>query len=276
MKVLWTLALVIFAGCKAYDFNYEDDEEQEGVIACDKLSSFEPICVNKATNIELILIAGGTFAMGASDDQAKDDETPARSVTITKPFYIAVYETTKTQWRAVMGGDRGGEPIGNVGWESVAGTRGFIAKLNADAGEIVIGGELYEYALPSEAEWEYAARGGQSAPYSWGDETLAGEYAWFNANSNAKAHTTGAKKPNGFGLYDTSGNVAEWVQDCYDLYSPAPQIDPINECNAGDRVVRGGSYASDLNDLRVSKRDRKSELHSDVTIGFRLALVPKR
>ncbi|MDR1452223.1 MAG: formylglycine-generating enzyme family protein [Helicobacteraceae bacterium] len=256
-------------GCKAYDVNYKDDDN--GLIGCDSLTSFEPICVNKATNIELILIPAGAFTMGANDDQAEDSEKPPHSVTISKPFYIGVYETTKTQWRAVMGGERDNKPIGGVSWAALADANGFVAKLNANAGAIIIGGAQYEYALPSEAQWEYAARGASVSPYPWGDQTLTGDYAWYTNNSGAQARLTGAKKPNGFGLYDTIGNVAEWTRDCYGDYGDPP----INECYGGDRVIRGGHYGSAIGDLRVSKRVRAAQTYADPTIGFRLALVPK-
>ena len=275
-RLTYVLALIVFAGCKAYDINYADDDNEDGVIDCDTLLSFEPTCVNKTTNIKLVLINSGTFKMGANDAGASENEGPVRDVTIAKPFYIAFYETSKTEWRAVMGGDRGAEPIGGVSWASVADSKGFIAKLNADAGVIIIGGAQYEYALPSEAQWEYAARGETNTRFSWGDETIAGGYAWYDSNSGARTHPVGAKNPNGFGLYDTSGNVAEWVQDCYVEYPQALLPDPINECYNGDRVVRGGDYGGKLTDLRVSRRDYRPKLYSDPKIGFRLALVAKR
>jgi formylglycine-generating enzyme required for sulfatase activity len=271
MKIWLAILLALLLGCKAYDFKYADEEEEDGLPNCDKLTTLAPICINRATNIELILISAGSFTMG----DGEQNENPAHSVTITKPFYIGVFEVTQNQWSAVMGGNRSNAPVSGVSWSNIADAKGFIAKLNDNAGAITIGGVLYEYALPSEAQWEYAARGGTSASYFWGDGD-AGEYAWYRVNSVGAAHTVGAKKSNDFLLFDISGNVAEWTQDCYDEYSAQAVSDPVFECSVADRVVRGGSYTDDLNDLRVSKRERYVKSHSGATIGFRLALVPKR
>ncbi|MDR2034342.1 MAG: formylglycine-generating enzyme family protein [Helicobacteraceae bacterium] len=274
MKIWLAILLALLLGCKAYDFKYADDEEEGGLPNCDKLTTLMPICINRATNIELVLIPAGSFVMGANGGE--QNENPAHNVTISKPFYIGVFEVTQNQWSAVMGGNRSTAPVSGVSWAKIADANGFVAKLNANAGAITIGGVLYEYALPSEAQWEYAARGGTNAPYFWGDGGAVGEYAWYSLNSSGAAHTVGAKKSNGFLLFDISGNVAEWTQDCYDEYSAQAVSDPIFGCSVADRVVRGGSYEASLDDLRVSKRERYAKSYSSATIGFRLALVPKR
>ncbi|MDR0746436.1 MAG: formylglycine-generating enzyme family protein, partial [Helicobacteraceae bacterium] len=231
---------------------------------------------NTASGIELKLINGGSFTMGADDYEAEDTEKPPHLVTITQPYYIGIYEVTKTQWRAVMGGDRGNAPVTNVSWEKIAGTNGFIRKLNADAGTIVIGGTIYEYALPSEAQWEFAARGGMADAYSWGS-AQPGAFAWYAVNAALNTHTTGLKWPNGYGLFDTSGNAAEWVYDCYVEYESDSASDPLSSADCvKDRIVRGGSYEDAVDGLRVTRRVLRPKTYSDGTIGFRLALTPKR
>ena len=269
---------LLLCGCDSL-FDPPEEEAEGGKSGCDALTNFTATCTNTATNIELTLIASGSFAMGSPDSDlaALSGEKPQHSVTISKPFYIGFYEVTRQQWSAVMGGTGGNAPITGVSWDAIANTRnGFIAKLNAEAGAITIGGTRYEYALPSEAQWEYAARGGSVALYSWGDGA-AGEFAWFAQNAVGAAHAHGGKKPNGFMLYDTSGNAAEWVQDCWHDYAGEAVSDPLLDCSgSADKIVRGGSYLSKLEDLRSAFRAHAPRTKVDSAIGFRLALVPKR
>ncbi|GHV03202.1 hypothetical protein AGMMS50229_01650 [Campylobacterota bacterium] len=276
--LIWLLFALALAGCKAYEVqNADEDKDESGdaIVSCDKLTAHASTCTNTATNIKLRLIGSGTFTMGADDAGAASDESPTHAVTISAPYYIGFYEVTKTQWKSVMGGASGNTPIAGVSWSQIADAGGFVAKLNANAGTIKIGGAVYEYALPSEAQWEFAARGGAGSVYSWGDNE-AGGYAWYLGNAASNTHTAGNKKPNGYGLYDTSGNVAEWVQDCFSNYGAAAVTDPIvNDCS-GNRIVRGGSFEGALADLRSSKRTPFAKSYSSNAIGFRLALVPKR
>jgi formylglycine-generating enzyme required for sulfatase activity len=171
--------------------------------------------------MEFVKIAAGEFMMGCStgDSQCNADENPRHRVQITKAFEIGKYEVTQAQWTAVMpdnasSGKGNNRPVETV---SKLEAQDFIAKLNAK-------NDGYLYRLPTEAEWEYAARAGKDTPYSG---TLD-QVAWFAGNSDDETHPVGQKKPNAWGLYDTQGNVREWVSDLYaaNYYSNSPAADP--------------------------------------------------
>ena len=172
-----------------------------------------------SVGIEFVKIAPGEFMMGCSaDDNACDaDEKPTHRVQITKPFEIGKYEVTQAQWVAVMGSNpstiKGDDrPVETVSKQDA---QDFLAKLNAL-------NDGYKYRLPTEAEWEYAARAGQPPPKSLDD------VAWYGANSGDTTHPVGQKKPNAWGLYDTLGNVREWVSDSWAMnyYANSPAADP--------------------------------------------------
>jgi formylglycine-generating enzyme required for sulfatase activity len=174
-----------------------------------------------ALGMEFVKIPAGEFMMGCStgDQQCNPDETPRHRVQITKSFEIGKYEVTQAQWMALMQTN----PSSNKGdtrpVETVSKLEAldFIAKLNDR-------NDGYRYRLPTEAEWEYAARAGMDAPYSGPLDQVA----WYAANSEDETHPVGQKKPNAWGLYDTQGNVREWVSDFYqsDYYSVSPAVDP--------------------------------------------------
>ena len=168
------------------------------------------------TGMEFVLIPAGKFMMGS--DSGESNGKPVHEVRISKAFYLGKHEVTQGQWQKVMGNNpsifKGDAilPVENVSWEDV---QEFIHKLNAKEGDT-------KYRLPTEAEWEYAARARTATIYSFGnDERQLGEYAWYFPNSGNKTHPVGQKKPNAWGLHDMHGNVWEWVQDCYDSITPA-------------------------------------------------------
>jgi len=187
-----------------------------------------------ASGIEFVKIQPGEFMMGcsANDNACNDDEKPTHRVRITKPFEIGKYEVTQAQWRAVMGANPSvmqgdGRPVESV---SKGEAQDFLNKLNAL-------NDGYRYRLPTEAEWEYAARAGTTGAYAG----KLDDVAWYAANSEDETHPVGKKKPNAWGLYDMEGNVREWVQDFYaaNYYTSSPAEDPTGPA-AGARGGRGG------------------------------------
>ncbi len=220
---------------------------------------------------EMVLVKGGTFTMGATADQGadvKDCEKPAHEVTLSD-YYIAQYEVTQVQWNLIMDSNPSefeGEalPVENVSWNDI---QEFITKLNEITGK--------EYRLPTEAEWEYAARGGSESAgymYSGGNDPL--EVMWCSENGEDQTHPVKQKAPNELGLYDMSGNVWEWCSDYYADYSADAVTDPKGpESGDNDHVIRGGGWDMDPNGCRVASRTNyRLSIGNQGTIGFRLAL----
>ena len=219
--------------------------------------------------IAMVYVSGGTFTMGATSEQgsdANDWEKPAHSVTLSG-YYIGKYEVTQELWKAVMGSnpsDFKGDnlPVENVSWDDV---QEFLRKLNAMTGK--------NYRLPTEAEWEFAARGGNSSRgYKYSGSNSLGSVAWYYDNSGSRTHAVGTKSPNELGIYDMSGNVWEWCQDWKGGYSSSSQRNPKGPNSGSLRVYRGGSWCYDARRCRVSIRDGNSPGLSIYYLGFRLAL----
>ena len=216
--------------------------------------------------MEFVLIPSGTFKMGSSNGES--DEKPIHSVTISEAFYMGKYEVTQKEWKAVMGSNpsyfEGDDlPVENVSWNDI---QEFVKKLNQKEGG-------NKYQLPTEAEWEYAARAGSNSKWSFGDnESQLGDYAWYGSNSNSQTHPVGQKKPNKYGLYDVHGNVWEWVQDWYDsnYYSSSPKTDSKGPSSGSLRVFRGGGWYSDAEYTRSADRDFDNPEYGFSNIGFRL------
>ncbi len=223
-----------------------------------------------------VRIPAGTFQMGSSTGD--DDERPVHAVRISKAFELGTYEVTQAQWQQVMGSNpsrfKGDNlPVESVSWDDV---QQFITRLNArepGAG----------YRLPTEAEWEYAARAGSSAAYSFGDNVQQlGIYAWYGENAGGTTHPVGQKQPNAWGLYDLHGNVWEWVQDIYDsaaykqrAAAGAAAVDPAvgaaGAAAAGaQRVIRGGSWRHGTGGCRAADRNNADPGYRGGNLGFRL------
>ena len=222
-------------------------------------------------DFEMVYVKGGTFTMGATAEQGSDaesDEKPTHSVTVSD-FYIGKYEVTQAQWRAVMGsnpskftGDN--NPVEKVSWDDI---QEFIKKLNAQTGK--------KFRLPTEAEWEYAARGGnQSKVYKYSGSNNISEVAWYTDNSNSKTHPVGQKTPNKLGIYDMSGNVWEWCQDWYGSYSSSSQTNPTGPSSGSYRVLRGGCWYNFAGVCRVSFRYNSNPGDRYAFYGFRLVMEP--
>ncbi len=231
------------------------------------------IIVN-SIGMKLKFISAGTYIMGSpdNDSDAEANEKPQHTINITKDFYIGVYEVTQAEWFAVMGTTPGtftgdNNPVETVSWETVY---NFILALN--------GMEGVTYRLPTEAEWEYACRAGTNTIYSYGDNAADLEnYAAYKDHPGGSTLAVGQRLPNAWGLYDMHGNVWEWCEDQYDStfyqYCVDNTItdDPCKKPYTNFfRVIRGGSWDSDPEDLRSGERDNRSKLVSDSIIGFRV------
>src|SRR5215470_11663645 len=199
--------------------------------------------------MEFVLIPPGTFKMGS--DRGDPDERPVHDVTISKQFYMGKYEVTQGQWQAVMGTnpslfpDNPKRPVDQVAWDDA---QAFIRKLNAMEG-------VQLYRLPTEAEWEYAARAGSPRIYGFGnDPKQLGDYAWYRANAEHRTHPVGQKKPNAWGLHDMLGNVWEWVQDWEGKYASEAVTDPKGANSGTYHMRRGCAWNNEANVCRVANR----------------------
>ncbi len=213
----------------------------------------QPSFIDPATGMEFVKVSGGCYQMGDTFGDGELDERPVHKVCVGD-FDLGKFEVTQKQWRDVMGENPsefsqcGGDcPVENVSWDDA---QDFIAAINRKYG--------VRYRLPTEAEWEYAARsGGRRDRYSGTSKEAAVEdYAWVASNSEGHTHPVGAKKPNGLGLYDMSGNVWEWTGDCYDdgYYQHSPVDNPAGPPTCLRRVFRGGSWFRYPADVRASLR----------------------
>lgn len=236
--------VVMLTGCKKEDKQLEREKQNEG----------------------FVLVEGGTFEMGSNDGES--DEEPIHSVTVNS-FYIGKYEVTQKEWVDVMSNNpcrfKGDNlPVASVSWDEI---QVFLSKLNQKTGK--------KYRLPTEAEWEYAAKGGnKSKGYEYSGSKNLDEVAWYDNNSGSQTHPVGTKAPNELGIYDMSGNVWEYCSDYYEnnYYSISPNNNPKGPSGWAERVLRGGSFYSVINNCRSSDRKSNSlwKLGSG-DVGFRLA-----
>ena len=287
MKKIKFISLLIvalgmgFTSCEKDEPTLKNDITKDGIF-------------NGLPNDEMVFVQGGTFTMGATEDQGTsdpyDDEYPSHQVTVSD-FYIGKYEVTQQLWEYVMNysgtaadgstmsayasevwlgkmpsstdGLGADYPAYNVSWVDIVNI--FIPRLNKITGKI--------FRLPTEAEWEYAARGGnKSKGYKYSGSNIIGDVAWYNSNSSAMTHQVGTKAPNELGLYDMSGNVWECCSDWYDenYYSSSPSNNPTGPTSGSYRVDRGGSWGNNARSCRVSYRDRSTPDYRDCYYGFRL------
>lgn len=280
-----------------------------GSVSCSKDENDEPTLKNDITkdgifnglpNDEMVFVKGGTFTMGATEEQGtsdpRKDEYPIHQVTLSD-FYIGKYEVTQQLWEYVMkysGTAADGStmsayasnvwhgkmpsstyglgpdyPAYYVSWNDIVDI--FLPRLNK-----ITGGN---FRLPTEAEWEYAARGGErSNDYKYSGSNTIDDVAWYSvnacnvgsSNSNYGAHQVGTKAPNEIGLYDMTGNVMEWCSDWYGSYSSSAQTNPTGPTSGSYRVVRGGNWYGDADWCRVSYRDALNPNGYGYIAGFRL------
>lgn len=242
-------------------YNYDDVIE-------DEMGENRTFTVN-GVSFTMVGVKGGTFTMGATSEQtgADSDESPTHQVTLSD-YYIGETEVTQELWQAVMGSNPSGftgnlqRPVENVSWNDC---QTFITKLNALTGET--------FSLPTEAEWEYAARGGNKAQgYLYSGSNTIGDVAWYTSNSSSTTHPVKTKQANELGLYDMSGNVWEWCADWYGSYSSSAQTDPVGPSSGSYRVLRGGSWSLTATCCRVANRYYDSPSGAGSDNGLRLSL----
>ena len=197
-------------------------------------------------SLEFVPIPPGEFLMGcmADDITCYSDEKPAHPVKITKQFELGKYEVTQAQWKAINGGQPSSfsgaaRPVEMVSWNEI---QGFLSKLNQRR-------DGFRYRLPTEAEWEYAYRAG-AVPARESSEATG----WYDHNAGGQTHVVGQKQPNAWGLYDMGGNVWEWVEDWYDVYSGYPETNPSGPAKGLRRVLRGGSWVYGAKYTRATVR----------------------
>ena len=217
----------------------------------------------------MVRVEAGTFIMGAIQEIEEPNywEKPAHQVTLTNNFYIGKYEVTQALWKAVMGkrpsyfkGDN--LPVEQVSWDDC---QEFISKLNSITGKT--------FRLPTEAEWEYAARGGnKSIGYQYSGSNNLSDVAWYDGNSGNTTHAVGSKQGNELGIYDMAGNVYEWCQDWYEDYSGSLQVNPTGATSGSFHVFRGGSWYSNAWFCRSSCRDYYAPDNRIYGLGLRLVL----
>lgn len=245
--------------------------------------------VNGAS-FNMVYVAGGKFTMGGTDEQrmyAEPDEKPTRKVNISD-FYIAETEVTQLLWFAVMrttvrqqrdkgdpnwsiSGEGANFPMYYISWNEC---QEFVRKLNKLLEDQLEG---RHFAIPTEAQWEYAARGGKKQgpyPYMYAGSDILGSVAWFKDNSTSPrgVQPVGGKAANSLGIYDMSGNVAEWCRDWYGTYDVSVVNDPTGPMNGTQRVYRGGSWYQEARYCRVSERANRAPYDRNATLGLRLVL----
>jgi formylglycine-generating enzyme required for sulfatase activity len=232
----------------------------------DSAAATVSVTTSAGATIEFAQVPPGEFMMGCSpgDGECQSVENPAHRVRITRGFQIGKYEVTQQQWQAVMGSNPSRSqgatlPLEQVSWDDV---QGFLRRLNAR-------NDGFLYRLPTEAEWEYAARAGTTDKYA--GASALGDVAWFSGNSGSQTRPVGQKRPNAWGLYDMLGNVWEWCQDWYgtSYYPTSPQADPAGPSSGQNRVFRGGSWGVAAAVARVSGRGWTEPGDRGAGIGFR-------
>ena len=238
-------------------------------------------------NMKLCWCPPGNFTMGSpKSETGRGDNEDQVPVTLTKGFWLGKNEVTQSQWQSVMGTSLDQQRVKADGSNTygVGANHTMYFVSHEEATEICVkltaqerqAGRLpavWEYRLPTEAQWEYACRAGKSGTYSFGNtSTKLGEYAWFEDNSNRETHPVGEKKPNDFGLCDMHGNVWEWCRDWYQAKLPGG-TDPEVSQQVAHWVLRGGSWYYYAASCRSAQRNIRTPSFQDYNLGFRMAAV---
>lgn len=272
-ELLGTTPLTIWLKYGTHLIKFEKDDlslAENVVVSQSGKKSFEYSLrvSNDPFDNQMVFVKGGTFRMGDSFGDGNREEKPVHQVTVSD-FYIGKYEVTQAQWVAIMGSNPShfagcdNCPVERVSWLDV---HEFLAKVNELTGK--------SYRLPTEAEWEYAARGGQeSRGFRYAGRNNINFVAWYSGNSGNKTHPVGQMEPNELGIYDMSGNVWEWTYDWFDFYTdtPTPTENPSGPENGDFRIVRGGSWYGYIGGSRVACRGSDDPSNKRSYIGFRVA-----
>ena len=255
LRASWLCSIIFFSAWSA---------------GCQEITSSpsELEAVHQAIAESMVFVETGSFEMGSDRMRVRyASELPVHPVAVSS-FQIGKYEITQAQWRAVMGSNPSDFencddcPVENVSWNDA---QVFITTLNQQTKR--------NYRLPTEAEWEFAARGGRlSQGYRYAGSNRLRKVAWHEKNSGRRTHPVGTKAPNELGLYDMSGNVWEWCQDVFVAYTDLPQTDPIIEGVEGPRVLRGGGWHDRRDFNRVTYRNALRPKYAEHRYGLRLAL----
>jgi formylglycine-generating enzyme required for sulfatase activity len=229
------------------------------------------------TAFTFVELPAGRFVMGSPDDEAgrARDEGPPREVTVSRAYWLGKYEVTQAQWRAVMGENPATfqdyptstvHPVEGISWFDA---QECVARLNTRG--------VGRFRLPTEAEWEYAARAGTATRFPWGDDPDYRElpqHAWFYSQAEGRSHPVGGKHPNPWGLHDIFGGVWEWCEDWYGPYPPGPVVDPRGPAEGTARCIRGGSWFNEPEALRSANRHRHPPDSRQTNLGLRLVWEP--
>jgi formylglycine-generating enzyme required for sulfatase activity len=229
----------------------------------------------------MVTVDGGTFQMGSNNGNS--DEKPVHTVTI-KTFRMSNFEVTQSEWMELMGSNpssfKGADlPVETVSWyeaveycNKLSVKEGLTPAYRGSGDSISCDFNASGYRLPTEAEWEYAARGGNkdSMSYEYSGGNSVDALSWYSSNSGSRTHTVGTKAPNSLGLYDMSGNVWEWCWDWYGNYSSGSQTDPRGASSGTYRVLRGGSWSYGAGNLRSAYRSDYTPSYRNYNLGFRL------
>lgn len=256
-----------------------------GIRPSEQCCAQSPKEITNSIGMKLLMISKGTFKMGSPPgEKGSAHDERQHEVTISKDYYLGVYEVTQAQYKKVMGdnpsyfqgenlpdpqkvNDTSNFPVETVSWEDAV---EFCSRLSALPVEKTAG---HVYRLPTEAEWEYACRAGNKLAYSfWGDVRALGDYAWYDLNCNDQPHPVGQKKANSWGLHDMHGNVWEWCSDWHGEYPNGPVSDPMGPRKGSLRVDRGGSWNYGADMCRSAFRGHLDPSGSNFNNGFRVAL----
>jgi len=279
LAVLWIIFLIVFQPQKRWGHHGDTEKKPDAEMTASSQPSEPeiPARLSNSIGMEFIYIPPGTFMMGSLPDEVGryDDRETCHQVTLTSGFYMQTTEVTQKQWATVMKTNPSffincGEdcPAEQVSWNDV---RQFIWKLNQSE-------RLNKYSLPTEAQWEYACRAGNGSRFNWGNDPDCSE-ANYGASfihheckgiNPGKPVKTASFSPNGLGLYDMHGNVAEWCMDRFDSYPSKNAVDPAGSYSGAERVFRGGSWGVGSRYCRSANRDSGSPDMRTGELGFRL------